>query len=107
MEAIRFLQNISNSGSEISNAKIDTVRRMLLAMVEDVRAVIIKLSERIAALREVKNADEETRVAVAKEISNIYAPLANRLGIGQLKWELEDLSFRICTFAIQVVQVYA
>ena len=94
MEAIRFLQNISNSGSEISNAKIDTVRRMLLAMVEDVRAVIIKLSERIAALREVKNADEETRVAVAKEISNIYAPLANRLGIGQLKWELEDLSFR-------------
>ena len=94
MEAIRFLQNISNSGSEISNAKIDTVRRMLLAMVEDVRAVIIKLSERIAALRGVKNADEETRVAVAKEISNIYAPLANRLGIGQLKWELEDLSFR-------------
>ncbi len=94
MEAIRFLQNISGSGTEISSAKIDNVRRMLLAMVEDVRAVIIKLSERIAALREVKDADEETRVAVAKEISNIYAPLANRLGIGQLKWELEDLSFR-------------
>ena len=94
MEAIRFLQNMASSTSDISNAKIDTVRRMLLAMVEDVRAVIIKLSERIATLREVKNADEETRVAVAKEISNIYAPLANRLGIGQLKWELEDLSFR-------------
>ena len=92
MEAIRFLQNLSEN--KVSDAQIDTVRRMLLAMVEDVRAVVIKLSERIAALREVKNADEETRVLVAKEISNIYAPLANRLGIGQLKWELEDLSFR-------------
>ncbi len=92
MEAIRFLQSL-NSG-EVSDAQIDNVRRMLLAMVEDVRAVVIKLAERIACLREVKNADEETRVLVAKEITNIYAPLANRLGIGQLKWELEDLSFR-------------
>ena len=92
MEAIRFLQSL-NSG-EVSDTQIDNVRRMLLAMVEDVRAVVIKLAERIACLREVKNADEETRVLVAKEITNIYAPLANRLGIGQLKWELEDLSFR-------------
>lgn len=92
MEAIRFLQSL-NSG-EVSDNQIDNVRRMLLAMVEDVRAVVIKLAERIACLREVKNSDEETRVLVAKEITNIYAPLANRLGIGQLKWELEDLSFR-------------
>ncbi len=92
MEAIKFLQNLS--ANRVSNEQVDTVRRMLLAMVEDVRAVVIKLAERIAALREVKNADEETRVLVAKEISSIYAPLANRLGIGQLKWELEDLSFR-------------
>ncbi len=92
MEAIRFLQTLSSG--EVSDAQIDNVRRMLLAMVEDVRAVVIKLAERIACLREVKNASEETRVLVAKEITNIYAPLANRLGIGQLKWELEDLSFR-------------
>ncbi len=92
MEAIRFLQNL-NSG-DVSDSQIDNVRRMLLAMVDDVRAVVIKLAERIASLREVKNAGEETRVLLAKEISNIYAPLANRLGIGQLKWELEDLSFR-------------
>lgn len=92
MEAIRFLQSL-NTG-EVSDTQIDNVRRMLLAMVEDVRAVVIKLAERIACLREVKNANEETRVLVAKEITNIYAPLANRLGIGQLKWELEDLSFR-------------
>lgn len=91
MEAIRFLQNM---GDEITDNQIDNVRRMLIAMVEDIRAVVIKLSERIAYLREVKNEDEETRVITAKEISVIYAPLANRLGIGQLKWELEDLSFR-------------
>ncbi|MGL4447119.1 MAG: GTP diphosphokinase, partial [Shewanella sp.] len=68
--------------------------RMLLAMVEDVRAVVIKLAERVCLLRAVKNADEETRVLLAREIADIYAPLANRLGIGQLKWELEDISFR-------------
>lgn len=91
MEAIRFLQNMGNT---VTDQQIDNVRRMLIAMVEDIRSVVIKLSERIAYLREVKNADEETRVLTAKEISNIYAPLANRLGIGQLKWELEDLAFR-------------
>jgi GTP pyrophosphokinase len=63
-------------------------------MVEDVRAVVIKLAERVCLLRAVKNADEETRVLLAREIADIYAPLANRLGIGQLKWELEDISFR-------------
>lgn len=93
MEAIRFLQNIGMNG-QATEAQIDTVRRMLIAMVEDIRSVVIKLSERIAYLREVKNADEETRVLAAKESSSIYAPLANRLGIGQLKWELEDLAFR-------------
>ncbi|ART80084.1 GTP diphosphokinase [Oceanisphaera avium] len=92
MEAIRSLQHVHSDKS--SEAQVDKVRRMLLAMVEDVRAVVIKLAERITCLREVKSADEETRVLVAKEIANIYAPLANRLGIGQLKWELEDLSFR-------------
>ncbi|MFQ2283653.1 GTP diphosphokinase [Aeromonas dhakensis] len=92
MEAIRSLQTLHRS--ETSPEQVDNVRRMLLAMVEDVRAVVIKLAERIACLREAKKADEETRVLMAQEISNIYAPLANRLGIGQLKWELEDLAFR-------------
>lgn len=67
---------------------------MLLSMVEDFRCVVIKLAERIAHLREVKDATEDERVLAAKECSNIYAPLANRLGIGQLKWELEDFCFR-------------
>lgn len=74
--------------------QIDNIRKMLLAMVEDVRAVVIKLAERICLLREIKSADEEVKVLIAREIADVYAPLANRLGIGQLKWELEDISFR-------------
>jgi len=92
MDAIRTLQQTHSSN--VAANQIDNIRKMLLAMVEDVRAVVIKLAERLCYLRIVKNADEETRVLAAKETANIYAPLANRLGIGQLKWELEDISFR-------------
>ncbi|WP_076420355.1 GTP diphosphokinase [Colwellia sp. UCD-KL20] len=92
MDAIKILQK--RRSDQVSGTHIDNVRKMLLAMVDDVRAVVIKLSERLCHLRLVKNLDEETKVLTAKEIVNIYAPLANRLGIGQLKWELEDLSFR-------------
>ncbi|WP_198780698.1 MULTISPECIES: GTP diphosphokinase [Shewanella] len=92
MNAIGALKINPNSRS--TEPQIDNIRRMLLAMVEDVRAVVIKLAERVCLLRAVKNADEETRVLLAREIADIYAPLANRLGIGQLKWELEDISFR-------------
>jgi GTP pyrophosphokinase len=92
MEGIRALQN--RGGTRSAESQVDNLRHMLLAMVEDVRAVVIKLAERICYLRKVKIADEETKVQLAHEIATIYAPLANRLGIGQLKWELEDLSFR-------------
>lgn len=92
MQSISDLQHFQHGQPD--GTQIDNVRRMLLSMVEDVRAVLIKLAERICFLREVKNADEETRVLAAKECSEIYAPLANRLGIGQLKWELEDIAFR-------------
>ncbi|GAL32571.1 GTP pyrophosphokinase (p)ppGpp synthetase I [Vibrio maritimus] len=63
-------------------------------MVDDFRCVVIKLAERICNLREVKDEPDEVRRAAAKECANIYAPLANRLGIGQLKWEIEDYAFR-------------
>ena len=91
MDAIGTLKVNEQRSNEL---QIDKIRRMLLAMVEDVRAVVIKLAERVCLLRAVKLADEETRVLLAREISDIYAPLANRLGIGQLKWELEDIAFR-------------
>jgi GTP pyrophosphokinase len=90
MDAIKTLQSRSPSDA----GQIENLRNMLLTMVEDVRAVVIKMAERICALHQVKDKDEETRVIVARECATIYAPLANRLGIGQLKWELEDLSFR-------------
>ena len=77
-----------------SQDQVENVRKMLLAMVDDVRVALIKLAERTCAIRSVKNATEEKRQRVAREVFDIYAPLAHRLGIGQLKWELEDLSFR-------------
>ena len=91
MAAIKTLHGHDRN---LSGNQVDNLRRMLMAMVADVRAVVIKLAERVAFLREIKHEDEETRVLAAREIADIYAPLANRLGIGQLKWELEDISFR-------------
>ncbi|SON48060.1 GTP diphosphokinase [Vibrio tapetis] len=85
--------NATLDGSGASS-QVDNVRRMLLAMVDDFRCVVIKLAERICNLREVKDESDEVRQAAAKECANIYAPLANRLGIGQLKWEIEDYAFR-------------
>ena len=77
-----------------SHEQSERLRRMLLAMVDDVRVVLIKLAYRVQRLRELASADEVTRKAVASESLEIFSPIANRLGIGQLKWELEDLSFR-------------
>jgi len=77
-----------------ANEQLDSVRKMLMALVDDVRVALIKLAERTCAIRAVKNADETKRYKVAREVFDIYAPLAHRLGIGHLKWELEDLSFR-------------
>ncbi|MDE3887354.1 HD domain-containing protein, partial [Escherichia coli] len=77
-----------------TQAQVENLRKMLVAMVDDVRVALIKLAERTCAIRAVKNADEEKRHRVAREVFDIYAPLAHRLGIGHIKWELEDLSFR-------------
>ncbi|MGO1430302.1 MAG: RelA/SpoT family protein, partial [Halomonas sp.] len=72
----------------------ENLRKMLVNMVGDVRVALIKIAERTCALRQVKDAPREKSLQVAREVADIYAPLAHRLGIGQLKWELEDLSFR-------------
>ena len=90
MDAIKAL----HARHQHDEQQVDNIRKMLISMVADVRAVVIKMAERICTLQQVKDADEETRVLVARECTAIYAPLANRLGIGQLKWELEDLAFR-------------
>lgn len=77
-----------------TQAQVENLRKMLVAMVDDVRVALIKLAERTCAIRAVKTADDEKRHRVAREVFDIYAPLAHRLGIGHIKWELEDLSFR-------------
>ena len=72
----------------------EVLRKMVLGMVEDVRVVLIRLASRTQTLRWFSKNDSAERAAYARETLDIYAPLANRLGVWQLKWELEDLSFR-------------
>lgn len=74
--------------------QIDNVRKMLLAMVDDVRVVLIKLAERLCVLRTPALLSDALRIQLATEAMELYAPLANRLGIGAIKWEMEDLAFR-------------
>ncbi len=75
-------------------SQLDNWRKMLLAMVDDVRVVLIKLADRLCILRSMTHMPEAIRRTAALEAMNIYAPLAHRLGIGAIKWELEDLAFR-------------
>lgn len=75
--------------------QLEQARRMLVSLVDDVRVALLKLAERTCAIRRgVKQTDPRT-MRLAREVFEIYAPLAHRLGIGHLKWELEDLSFRL------------
>lgn len=92
MAAISNAQ-LPSSGLEQHNQQ-DNLRKLLVTMIDDVRVALIKIAERTCALRQVKHAPREKQLQVAHEVFDIYAPLAHRLGIGQVKWELEDLSFR-------------
>jgi GTP pyrophosphokinase len=76
-----------------NKAQLDKLRKMLLSMATDIRTVIIKLTERLVFMRGIKKIPSDEQQRYAREILDIYAPLANRLGIGQLKWELEDIAF--------------
>ena len=75
-------------------AQIEVLRKMLLAMVEDIRVVLLRLASRTQTLRFYAGRQDDLRIQVARETLELYSPLANRLGVWELKWELEDLSFR-------------
>ena len=90
----------SEKNPQEMKAQIEVLRKMLLAMVEDIRVVLLRLASRTQTLRYYAAEPDELRVPVARETLALYSPLANRLGVWELKWELEDLSFRFLHPAI-------
>lgn len=96
VDRMNALSSVRATAGKFSQNKqqLDNTRKMLLAMVDDVRVVLIKLAERLCVMRSAHLIPEEQRNHLAMEIMEIYAPLANRLGIGAIKWEMEDLAFR-------------
>jgi len=90
---MRNLEKLQYHSKRESHQK-ENLRKMLLAMVTDVRAVILILAEKVVQLRAAKTLDLDVQKKLADKCLDIYAPLANRLGIWQIKWELEDLSLR-------------
>jgi GTP pyrophosphokinase len=81
-------------GEALATKQSEALRKMLLAVVSDVRLVLVRIAEQLFRLRQAKHASREEQRAVAIETREIHAALANRLGVWQLKWELEDLAFR-------------
>src|SRR6267378_2291101 len=93
LNALRVITRTAAQGKD-SQSQADVLRKMLLAMVEDVRVVLLRLASRTQTLRWLARTPNAERAQLARETLDIYAPLANRLGVWQLKWELEDLAFR-------------
>lgn len=93
-EGVEKLYQLRLATRGTAREQSEVLRKMVLGMVEDVRVVLIRLASRTQTLRWFAKNQSDERIAYARETLDIYAPLANRLGVWQLKWELEDLSFR-------------
>ncbi|HEX4779506.1 MAG TPA: bifunctional (p)ppGpp synthetase/guanosine-3',5'-bis(diphosphate) 3'-pyrophosphohydrolase [Usitatibacter sp.] len=97
-ELARLIRGVARAGRiesmDASGGDPEQLRKMLLAIAEDVRVVLIKLAERVVQMRSLTKADEPVRRAAGAQTLALFAPLANRLGVSDLKWELEDFSFR-------------
>ena len=94
LKRIRAIETLSDESSSLGAQQLESLRKMLLAMAQDMRVVLIKLAEQLSAMRYLMAAPAQRQRQVARQTLSIYAPLANRLGVWQLKWELEDLAFR-------------
>ncbi|HEX5393600.1 MAG TPA: bifunctional (p)ppGpp synthetase/guanosine-3',5'-bis(diphosphate) 3'-pyrophosphohydrolase [Rhodocyclaceae bacterium] len=90
---LRLLTRAEEGTAQVKE-QTEVLRKMLLAMVEDIRVVMLRLASRIQTLRWWSDKDVPERLLFARESLDIYAPLANRLGVWPFKWELEDMSFR-------------
>jgi GTP pyrophosphokinase len=88
------MPSLNKRNKDEAAQQIESLRKMLLAMVQDIRVVLIKLAERTQTLRCLSGASADQQQLIAQQTRSIFAPLANRLGVWQLKWELEDLSVR-------------
>src|SRR6187551_2366298 len=92
VEGVTKLSSLQFSSSEERQA--ENFRKMLLAMVDDIRVILVKLADRLHNMRTLQHLPEERRIKIAQETLDIYAPIANRLGMSKVKNELEELSFR-------------
>jgi GTP pyrophosphokinase len=94
LKHLRPLTLATTQSAQGVQAQAEIMRKMLLALAADIRVVLVRLASRTQTLRWFADHDTPERAAIAKESQQIYAPLANRLGVWQIKWEIEDLSFR-------------
>ncbi len=95
IEQVRRIRGLSATGSGNADERgIESLRRMLLGIANDVRAILVVLSKRLQLMRRLKLQPPEVQHRLARETRLVHAPLANRLGVWQLKWELEDLCLR-------------